>query len=379
MSSLLNNLKAFYAMEDTAGASRTDATGNGHTLTDSGTVARAVGKLGAGPYAAGFTAASSQYLTAAASADLAISYVNEGFSLAFWVYPTTSGATKVMAMKGVVGNTATEEWAVYQTTADKALFEIVGVSGFLIGQATSGDAMTINAWNFVWAWYDRANATINIKLNCGSATSAAVSPNTPYIGTGVMLIGRSIDNGTPLYFSGRIDEFGIWQRILTATEACTTIYNSGTGFAYPWDSAPASTSASPQFWMLTSGRKLGRLQASATRDMEVGADATTGTKIPDWVFSTGFDIQPVPYTLTSLLVDASAQVKAKVAKTVLGKTPEEGREFDIVPRQHMDEILVPGSADFRAYKMRVEFSGGNSVTVHRALWERDPVDKAKGG
>jgi hypothetical protein len=234
--------------------------------------------------------------------------------------------------------------------------------------------MTINAWNFVWAWYDRINATINVKVNCGTAVSAAVSPNTPYIGTGVLLIGRSIDNGSPLYFSGRLDELGFWQRVLTTEEACTTIYNGGTGLAYPWDQSPAPTSASPQFWMLTSARKVGRLQSSATRDMEVNADATTGTKIPDWVFSTGFDFTQKNSVINRLLVDASGTVRVKTAKTVLGDVPAQARVFEVVPKEDMDEVTISGASDFRAHKFRVEFTGANAVTVRRALWDRGLID-----
>lgn len=378
-SNLLTGLKAFYGMEDAAGASRVDSTGNGHTLTDHATVAQAVGKLGAGPYAAGFTAASSQYLSATASADFAAGYINDGFTMTFWVYPTTSGAARVIAMKGVAGSPSTEEWLIYQNAASGVTFEIPGVSGLIAGTVSTGSAMTINAWNFVWAWYDRIAGTINIKLNCGSAVSAPVSPNAPYIGTGVLLIGRSIDNGTPLYFSGRLDEFGFWQRVLTVTEACTTMYNSGTGLAYPWDQSPPPTYANPQFWMLTTARKLGRLQASATRDMEVNADTTTGTAIPDWVFSTGFDFTQEPSTIKHLLVDASGAVRVKTAKTVLGVVPAQAREFEIVPKEDMDEVTIPAASDFRAHKFRVEFTGANGVSVRRALWDRGELKGVKGG
>ena len=46
----------------------------------------------------------------------------------------------------------------------------------------------------------------------------------------------------PSYFDGRIDEVGLWKRVLSASE-CTCLVNSGTGCLYPFGSCPDAVSA----------------------------------------------------------------------------------------------------------------------------------------
>lgn len=134
----------------------------------------------------------------------------------------------------------------------------------------------------------------------------------------------------------------------------------------------------PQFWMLTTSRKIGRLQAAATRDMEVGTDGTTGTAIPDWLYSTGFLFGSSPMVVRGLLVDPDGPVNILMAKTVGGVGPEEARELEAIPVGSQDEVWIAASADFRAQKIRFQFGAPNQVTVRRGLFEIE-TSESRGG
>lgn len=138
-------------------------------------------------------------------------------------------------------------------------------------------------------------------------------------------------------------------------------------------------SSAPQFWMLSTDRKVSRLQGAADRDMLNGTDETSGYAIPDWVFSTGFDFTQQPQKLDGMLLDADGPVLASVAKTVDGTTPDEGRELGlVVPKDGQDEVWIPGVTDFNGQKLRFEFSAASGVKLRRAAIMRSLLDKRGG-
>ena len=63
------------------------------------------------------------------------------------------------------------------------------------------------------------------SLKSGTATSGALDSNY------AMYIGRTAFSGDPHYFNGDIDEMGVWNRSLTASEI-TGLYNGGLGLEY---------------------------------------------------------------------------------------------------------------------------------------------------
>jgi len=133
-----------------------------------------------------------------------------------------------------------------------------------------------------------------------------------------------------------------------------------------------------QMWLLTSDRKVGRWQAAATRDMQVGTDTTSGTALPDWRFSTGFDTSQVPATVEAVQLDTNGRVRVTLAKTVVYTGPRTGREISFMPQEGQDEVAQPGSAGFRALKFRFQMDAGNTVTVRRAWWSRAGHDGVGG-
>ena len=60
--------------------------------------------------------------------------------------------------------------------------------------------------------------------------------------TGAFYIGNSADTFSA--FDGVIDEVGLWSKVLSATEI-TDLYNSGAGFAYPFDPVSTAVASHP--------------------------------------------------------------------------------------------------------------------------------------
>jgi hypothetical protein len=133
-----------------------------------------------------------------------------------------------------------------------------------------------------------------------------------------------------------------------------------------------------QMWLLTATAFNGRWQTSAVRDMQIGVDITTGQPIPDWQFSTGFDLTPENAVVDGWLLDATGRVELTLAKTVAGTVPTQARLFVLDPPEDADEGWYPGSAQFKAMKFRVQMNAANPVTVRRCMWERTLIP-SKGG
>lgn len=223
-SALLDNLFAYYALEEASGE-RTDATGRGNNLTDNNTVTQAVGRVG---QAASFASASSESLSRADNADLSSGDID--FTLAVWVFLASKTLPRAVICKGdnVLNNNGVEYEILYNSVTDRFRFLIgSGTSSALVNADNLGIPAT-DTWYLIVAWHDAIANTINIQVNDGTVDSAAdvAGQNT----TDPFYIGRT---ELGLYMNGRIDEAGLWKRVLTAAER-TALYNGGNGVTYPF-------------------------------------------------------------------------------------------------------------------------------------------------
>lgn len=139
-----------------------------------------------------------------------------------------------------------------------------------------------------------------------------------------------------------------------------------------------TTVEKPQFWVLTELREVLRYQPSQVKDAVRGADNTNGVSIPAWVYSTGYDVSHTPQIVNGLMIDATGEVKVTLAKDNDALIPDQARQFTVMSSADVDEVWVPGAADFRGQKMRVQFQAPSNVTLRRAMWERSIIE-AKGG
>lgn len=225
-SSLLTSLVAYWALEEASGA-RIDATGRGNDLSPTNTPGNAAGKVG---NALSLASASLQYLSIADNTDLSTGDVD--FTLACWVNLATSAVTaqEFMGKWDDLVALRREYWM--------GCFS----SRFQFGVSSTGNNQTFQAantlgvpstatWYFVVGWHDSVANTINIQVNNGAVDSTSYS-------SGVIDSAERFTMGAnrtvPANFlNGKIDEAGVWKRILTSAER-TALYNSGNGRTYPF-------------------------------------------------------------------------------------------------------------------------------------------------
>jgi hypothetical protein len=120
-----------------------------------------------------------------------------------------------------------------------------GTPGIQFGCSSDGTAQTtlslpatlsVGTWYFIVAWYDASLHTLNLQLGSGGTLGTPVS--TPFLGpifhgTSTPCCLLYADGSLNLFTSGRVDELGIWSRVLTPVEIAA-LYNSGAGLSYPF-------------------------------------------------------------------------------------------------------------------------------------------------
>jgi hypothetical protein len=206
-SPLLDGLVAYWTLDEGSGT-RVDSHGS-NNLSDNNTVGSATGKIG---NAASFVEANSEYLD--------LSSLNIGSttaSFAVWFYPNTLATQSVFTY----GNNGNNIWLL--TTSGGTLrcyapaFQLVDfVTPYTPGQ-----------WYFV---YGQITPTL-VTFRLNEAEEITVTPSSTLATSATLTVGaRSSGSG---YFDGRVDEVGIWSRVLTASER-TQLYNSGSGLTYPF-------------------------------------------------------------------------------------------------------------------------------------------------
>jgi len=106
---------------------------------------------------------------------------------------------------------------------DGATFEQIDTS------LTSSDVL--NKFNQFTISFNRLTRAYNIYFNAVEILSgnSTLTPTTSWLSQFLIGVGYDIDNSTTRYFDGKIDEVGIWDRVLTQTEI-NTLYNSGNGY-----------------------------------------------------------------------------------------------------------------------------------------------------
>ena len=252
-SSLENGLAAYWRLDEASGT-RVDFSGHGNNLTSVNNVSAAAGHIA---NSASFTRYGYEYLTHSDNADL--SQGDNDFTLAGWFYlyskpPEIWGqdTAPLITKWDVTGREFELSYRSitvpsYDVTADT--FEFAAANdgtndGTKRAVSLSLGGVYTHTWYFIVAWHDSVSNTLNIQVNNGAVDSKAFTGGV-YDGTGPFEIGRMADTlaARP---DGRVDEVGLWDRVLTAEER-TALYNSGDGLTYPFDgSTPEDTPTSTQ-------------------------------------------------------------------------------------------------------------------------------------
>jgi hypothetical protein len=230
------NLVAYWKLNETSGT-RADQTANGNTLQDNNTVLYGTGKI---DNAADFEATNTEYLSIAHGSQTGLELTNNDMSFSFWVnLETAVSASAVTIFSKNTGGAGNGYYCQHYTNAgsDKVWFTWENGSS---DQAAAVMALGTGTWHHIVVTVDvsASGAGILFYLDGSAVTPVNVSGSntTTSAGTRNFTMGGAASAGS---FDGLIDEFGVWDRVLTSGEV-TTLYNSGNGLTYPEVSGPAN-------------------------------------------------------------------------------------------------------------------------------------------
>jgi hypothetical protein len=202
----------------------TDSSGNNYTLTNTGSVPFATGKLGNG---ANFTGAD-QYLMYDGI------YSAGAVTLACWVKFNAIGLCYV-AGKGAFGSDQDGDIQIGAWSSTE-LWAHVGTSGGVSSGFNLYDwsATTTGVWHHLAAVYNPATTSIKLYMDAVQLTTAPAT-GTRSSGDNPFHIGR-MANHTGVRLNAVVDEVTLWERALS-TNDIAALYAGGTGLFYPWSSS----------------------------------------------------------------------------------------------------------------------------------------------
>jgi hypothetical protein len=216
-SPLLTDLVAYWKLDETSGP-RIDSAGS-NNLTDNGSVGSAVGKVG---NAASYSG--SNFLSLASNSDVQIT---SDFTVACWVYLATVPSTRQMFV--TKDNSSNREYILYISVTKRFTFRIHSVD--IVADSTT---VSPDTWYFLVGDFRASDNRIRLMVN-DSTLSSMTGTSGPTVGSAEFMVGAREFVGfeEPVLSGGRIDEVGIWKRLLTAAEI-TQLYNGGSGLTYPF-------------------------------------------------------------------------------------------------------------------------------------------------
>ena len=218
-STLTDGLQVYYRLEEASGTR--DDVQEAMDLSDINTVTQAAGKLG---NAASYDVANIERLDGGTGSPVNFSG-NQDFTLAAWVYVSSTASDRVIASKD--SSAGFRGYSMHYSNSPDRFRFIVSNDGTATTalDADNLGAVSTGTWYYVVAWHDADADTINIQVDDGTADSTAHSTgvNNP---SGIKFTVGGIHNAGN--YHGRIDEVGVWNRVLTSAER-TELYNSGTG------------------------------------------------------------------------------------------------------------------------------------------------------
>jgi parallel beta-helix repeat protein len=171
-------------------------------------------------------------LTASDNANL--SFEDQSFTIAGWIYPYDDGAANRYILSKATTNAIPGIEYRFQRITSTNVLRVGVCDGVDLTELSSADAAADSTWTFFVAWFDADRDELAVQLNNGTVTrSTALLTHGPEDTTGTFGIG-TVPGTTTTSFRGIIDEVGVWARVLTPDER-DTLYNSGNGLAYPWE------------------------------------------------------------------------------------------------------------------------------------------------
>lgn len=218
----LTNLVGYYELNESANADAVDASGNGKTMTDFGSVGSVSGVIST---ARSFPGTGGNYLRR--NSDSSFQPGASSFSITLWAKPASLTQGTFPTIVGYA-KTLNIEWMVNFYDGNAAPYFSVSANGVTEVQAVAATNSFPNTstWVFIACTWDGTN--IKISVNGGSFVTAAFA-GPVFSGTSDFEMGT---RGAAGLWNGAIDEVAFWKgRSLTLAEV-QQIYNAGAGLPF---------------------------------------------------------------------------------------------------------------------------------------------------
>ncbi len=208
---LRNGLQAFYKLDDT-----TDASGNGNTLTNVGSVTFSSGKIG-----------NAAVLTNGTLSNNSLDFNGlGGLSVSAWVKVNNNNSSSWCFISKFSDYNGGQLFFGNNNANSSSLRAILNVNGSFCTLETSNHNVFDGNWHFVTLNFDGQNMKMYVD---GQVQGTQAAVGTISNSSASFVIGGSAQESYPTGpFNGEIDAVGIWNRALTESEI-TELYNSGSG------------------------------------------------------------------------------------------------------------------------------------------------------
>jgi hypothetical protein len=233
-SSLLTGIVGYWKLDESAGPTVADSSGNGNTGTEQGDVGTKVtyNLSGIVNTSVQTNSATVGFSRIDMGDPVSLRLGNTG-SVALWVNVQTGSSGLAGFVSKMNFNTDRNGYGVGISSAHP-YFELAGAAGvdFLTASDTT---MTVDGtvwYHIVFTW---DGSTIKAYTN-GTIDSHTTAQTQTATSTGINFVFGRHWNGTDYAnfgLQGKLDEIGVWSRAITAGEV-TTLYNGGSGKSYPF-------------------------------------------------------------------------------------------------------------------------------------------------
>jgi hypothetical protein len=295
---ITTNLIVHLKFDQSSSATLVDSTGNGNDITTGNQNALTFGTTGYRSYAGSFNGTSTYANVPDNSSGTKIDDVTGSWTIGAWVYATSTPGGYVAIASRQSGTGSGEH---YHFGFSSGNFEALTNGGSCVSNVT----ITTNQWVHYAAVYNTTADTMVLYVNGRAIYSCTVTTGDPAADSRPLTIGSN-NNGNPSYgefFPGRVDEFRLYNRALSAGDivemaegsmpiggapkfylggtnnvSCTTCWSKTAGGAT--DNAAPTSSDRLMFATSTSGTLT--LNSTATYngiDMQTPASGSSGSTV----------------------------------------------------------------------------------------------------
>lgn len=160
----------------------------------------------------------SSYISIADSLSLDLGS-NRAFSIVFSLYKTATGNTFFINKRDT--NSTAEFQIAYVESGTNLVFQIFSAGDISVGniQAAVTYAIPLNTWvNYGFSFDGISDAKIYINGILSSLTSSIIGTFTSMANTNSKIVIGKTGFGSSQFINGKVDEFGLFSRVLTAAE-----------------------------------------------------------------------------------------------------------------------------------------------------------------